>query len=199
MGPSPPATFCPSGDRQPYARPVGHLRGIDGNARASIEVPGRRVRQPISGTLLPVLGAPDLMQHEAEWLAGTYVLIRIAADQLAAENSSSWHAARASRWRHGPEQGGILENCPTAPSSGPAPPDTPTPHTPPACTCSRNSANPTATLWTGDPPEVDTSGDRGAMMPKRRHTRAHTTAKAIEAERKLNDAYVAERNKPPPF
>ena len=31
------------------------------------------------------------------------------------------------------------------------------------------------------------------MMPKRRHTRAHTTAQAIEAERQLNDAYVAER------
>ena len=37
------------------------------------------------------------------------------------------------------------------------------------------------------------------MMPKRQHTRAHTTAKAIDAERRLNDAYVAERSKPPPF
>ena len=59
---------------------------------------------------------------------------------------------------------------------------------------------PTATLWTGDPPEAEaTEADRGAMMPKRRHTRAHTTAKAIEVERRLNDEYVAERNKPPPF
>jgi hypothetical protein len=41
------------------------------------------------------------------------------------------------------------------------------------------------------------------MMPKRRHTRAHNTTKAITAERKLNDTYAAERiierNKPPPF
>ena len=40
-------------------------------------------------------------------------------------------------------------------------------------------------------------------MPKRRHTRAHNTAKAIAAERRLNDTYaaetIAERNKPPPF
>jgi hypothetical protein len=41
-----------------------------------------------------------------------------------------------------------------------------------------------------------------AMMPKRRHTRAANKAKAITAERKLNEALVAEvahRNKPPPF
>jgi hypothetical protein len=41
------------------------------------------------------------------------------------------------------------------------------------------------------------------MMPKRRNTRARNKAKAITAERKLNDAYAAERiverNKPPPF
>jgi hypothetical protein len=58
---------------------------------------------------------------------------------------------------------------------------------------------PTATLWTGQPPAVETRGDRGVMMPKRRHTRAHHTAKAIAAERRLNDAHVAERNQPPPF
>ena len=58
---------------------------------------------------------------------------------------------------------------------------------------------PTATLWTGEPPTIDTTADRGAMMPKRRHTRTHTTAKAIAAERRLNDDYVAERNKRPPF
>ena len=57
---------------------------------------------------------------------------------------------------------------------------------------------PTATLWTGDPPVVEPTGDRGVMVPKRRHTRARTTAKAIAAERRLNDAHVAERNKPPP-
>jgi hypothetical protein len=58
---------------------------------------------------------------------------------------------------------------------------------------------PTATLWTGDPPVAEPTGDRGVMMPKRRHTRTHNTAKAIAAERRLNDPYVAERNKPPPF
>ena len=58
---------------------------------------------------------------------------------------------------------------------------------------------PTATLWPDQPPTVESTGDRGAMMPKRRHTRAHNKAKAIDAERKLNDHHVAERNKPPPF
>ena len=37
------------------------------------------------------------------------------------------------------------------------------------------------------------------MMPKRRNTRAHTTAKAIAAERRQIDELVAERNKPPPL
>jgi hypothetical protein len=41
--------------------------------------------------------------------------------------------------------------------------------------------------------------NRGLMMPRRNNTRAQDRAKRIEAERKLNDAYVAERNKPPPF
>jgi hypothetical protein len=58
---------------------------------------------------------------------------------------------------------------------------------------------PTGTLWTADPPVTEPTADRAAMMPKRRHTRAHNTAKAIAAERRLNDALVAERNKPPPF
>ena len=58
---------------------------------------------------------------------------------------------------------------------------------------------PTATLWTGEPPVIESTGDRGVMMPNRRHTRAHNTAKAIAAERRLNDALVAEHNKPPPF
>ena len=58
---------------------------------------------------------------------------------------------------------------------------------------------PTATLWTGPPPAVDASADRAAKMPKRRHPRAHNTARAIAAERKLNDDHVAERNRPPPF
>jgi hypothetical protein len=58
---------------------------------------------------------------------------------------------------------------------------------------------PTGTLWTGEPPSVDTIGDRGVMMPKRRRTRAENLQRRIQAERKLNDEYVAERNKPPPF
>jgi hypothetical protein len=41
--------------------------------------------------------------------------------------------------------------------------------------------------------------NRGLMMPRRNNTRAENRAKRIETERKLNDAYVAERNRPPPF
>ena len=41
--------------------------------------------------------------------------------------------------------------------------------------------------------------NRGAAMPKRKRTRAEGRARRIEAERRLNDDYVAERNKPPPF
>jgi hypothetical protein len=37
------------------------------------------------------------------------------------------------------------------------------------------------------------------MMPARRHTRAHNRQQAIDAERRLNDDLVAERNRPPPF
>jgi hypothetical protein len=37
------------------------------------------------------------------------------------------------------------------------------------------------------------------MMLKRRRTRAENLASRISAERKLNDDYVAERNRPPPF
>jgi hypothetical protein len=51
-------------------------------------------------------------------------------------------------------------------------------------------------------PQHDTTaaaGDRGVMMPKRRRTRAESLQRRIEAERKLNDEYVAERNRPPPF
>jgi len=59
---------------------------------------------------------------------------------------------------------------------------------------------PTATLWApGDEPTVPPSGDRELMMPRRRRTRAENLARRIEAERKLNDDYVAERNRPPPF
>ena len=58
---------------------------------------------------------------------------------------------------------------------------------------------PTGTLWSGEPPIVESTADRGVMMPKRRHTRAHNKAKAIAAERRLNDAYVAAWYQPAPF
>jgi hypothetical protein len=41
--------------------------------------------------------------------------------------------------------------------------------------------------------------NRGLKMPRRKTTRAQDRAKRIEAERRLNDDYVAERSKPPPF
>jgi hypothetical protein len=59
---------------------------------------------------------------------------------------------------------------------------------------------PTGELWPpGHEPTIEPSANRGAMMPKRRHTREQNRRRAIEAERRLNDEYVAERNKPPPF
>ena len=75
-----------------------------------------------------------------------------------------------------------------------SPPGTPTPRIRAASICSRQLCEPTATLWTGEPPTAEITDDRGVMMPKRRHTRAHNTATAIAAERRLNDALVAERN-----
>jgi hypothetical protein len=49
-------------------------------------------------------------------------------------------------------------------------------------------------------PTVDQQlGDRAIMMPKRRRTRQQDRAARIDAERALNAAHVAERNKPPPF
>jgi hypothetical protein len=57
---------------------------------------------------------------------------------------------------------------------------------------------PTGELWTpGQEPYVEPSGDRGVMMPKRRHTRAHNRRRSIAANRRRSIA--AERNKPPPF
>jgi hypothetical protein len=41
--------------------------------------------------------------------------------------------------------------------------------------------------------------NRGVMMPKRQHTRAAERTRRILEERALNDAHVAERNRPPPF
>ena len=94
---------------------------------------------------------------------------------------------------------GATDNYPTAPSSGPARPGTPMSPTPAACTCSRSCVHPPPRCGPANHPTVEPTGDRGAMMPKRRHTRAHNTAKAKAAERRLNDPLVAERNKPPPF
>ena len=56
----------------------------------------------------------------------------------------------------------------------------------------------TATL---PPPSTttDPSHARTLMMPTRRRTRADDRAHRIKRERALNDAYVAERNRPPPF
>jgi hypothetical protein len=39
----------------------------------------------------------------------------------------------------------------------------------------------------------------GLTMPRRKHTREYDRERRIQAERKLNDEYVAERDKPPPF
>jgi hypothetical protein len=41
--------------------------------------------------------------------------------------------------------------------------------------------------------------ERAVMMPKCRRSRADNLQRRVIAERKLNDDYVAERNKPPPF
>jgi hypothetical protein len=49
------------------------------------------------------------------------------------------------------------------------------------------------------PKGVTMTPNRGLKMPRRKTTRAQDRAKRIEAERRLNDDYVAERNKPPPF
>ena len=58
----------------------------------------------------------------------------------------------------------------------------------------------TTTAALPDPPEslAQRSG-RGLMMPVRRRTRAADRARRIRAERVLNNDYVAERNRPPPF
>lgn len=49
------------------------------------------------------------------------------------------------------------------------------------------------------PKEADPSHARTLMMPTRRRTRAQDRARYVRRERALNDARVAERNKPPPF
>jgi hypothetical protein len=57
-----------------------------------------------------------------------------------------------------------------------------------------------ATPTPAPPGEATTPAEHcGLMMPKRKHTRSQTRAQRIKAERALNDAYIAERNRPPPF
>ena len=61
---------------------------------------------------------------------------------------------------------------------------------------------PTCNITTADlpPPAADPpAAGRGLMMPRRKRTRAADHAQRIKRERALNDAYVAERNKPPPL
>jgi hypothetical protein len=58
---------------------------------------------------------------------------------------------------------------------------------------------PTAPVTTTAPGTATGDPGRSLAMPKRRHTRQHNRQQAITAERRLNDGYVAERNKPPPF
>jgi hypothetical protein len=41
--------------------------------------------------------------------------------------------------------------------------------------------------------------NRETMMPVRKRSRAEARADRVRSERRLNDAYVAERNRPPPF
>ena len=41
--------------------------------------------------------------------------------------------------------------------------------------------------------------NRAVMVPRRRRTRATERTRRILEERALNDTYVAERNRPPPF
>ena len=65
-------------------------------------------------------------------------------------------------------------------------------------------SEPTSTLWAGEPPAIAVTGERGAMMPKRRHTRAANTSQShygrTPTQRHLRRrGRIAERNKPPPF
>ncbi len=78
-----------------------------------------------------------------------------------------------------------------------------------APTGTRYLTRPGATLlfphiqWATAPPPTPAQppphARRGLMMPTRRRPRAVERARRIATERTLNDAHVAERNKPPPF
>ncbi|WP_157576615.1 HNH endonuclease signature motif containing protein, partial [Mycobacterium sp. GA-2829] len=58
-------------------------------------------------------------------------------------------------------------------------------------------AEPTAEAPVRENPQA--TENRGLKMPKRRRTRAQNRARYIDEQRKLNDDFVAERNRPPPF
>lgn len=58
---------------------------------------------------------------------------------------------------------------------------------------------PTGVLWDADPPRPTACEARGAMMPRRRHTRAQNRARAVTAARRLNQQHGAEAHGPPPF
>ncbi|MBB2993241.1 hypothetical protein FHR72_004749 [Mycolicibacterium iranicum] len=55
---------------------------------------------------------------------------------------------------------------------------------------------PTATLWTSDPPTAPTTPQRGAMMPRRRHTRAHNRTRYITTQRRHTANQRAESMSP---
>jgi hypothetical protein len=65
--------------------------------------------------------------------------------------------------------------------------------------CQEPSAGPAHTTPATAPATATREPGRGLAMPRRTRTRAENRQRAIEAERRLNDAHVAERNKPPPF
>jgi hypothetical protein len=48
-------------------------------------------------------------------------------------------------------------------------------------------------------PAVRPEAASGLTMPRRTRTREQNRQRSIDAERRLNDAHIAERNKPPPF
>ncbi len=61
------------------------------------------------------------------------------------------------------------------------------------------TVNITSAPVTPDAPQAGGGGDKTVAMPKRKRSRAKERAYRIRAERARNDAYVAERNQPPPF
>ncbi|TRW88873.1 DUF222 domain-containing protein [Mycolicibacterium sp. 018/SC-01/001] len=58
---------------------------------------------------------------------------------------------------------------------------------------------PTGILWDAEPPRAPACEARGAMMPRRRHTRAQNRTRAVTAARRLNRQRGAEPQGPPPF